>query len=147
MTASAMSASVAHELNQPLSAILNNAEAAGMLLAANPPDLDLRKEILVDIRRDDHRAVDIIEHMRNLLKRDEFTTEDIDLTELVSDTIKLFKPWAAEQGVTLEIATMPVDLRIRADSVHIQQVLLNWQRTPLMPCKMFLRACASLNCK
>ena len=125
MTASTMSASVAHELKQPLSAILNNAEAAGMLLTANPPDLDLLKEILVDIRRDDHRAVDIIEHMRNLLKRDEFTTEDIDLTELVSDTIKLFKPWAAEQGVTLEIATIPVDLRIRADSVHIQQVLLN----------------------
>ena len=125
MTASAMSGSIAHELNQPLSAILNNAEAAKMLLTANPPDLGLLNEILADICRDDHRAVNIIKHMRNLLRRDEFTTEDIDLTELVSDTIKLFKPWAAEQGVTLEIATIPADLRIRADSVHIQQVLLN----------------------
>ena len=125
MTASAMSASIAHELNQPLSAILNNAEAAGMLLTANPPDLDLLKEILVDIRRDDHRAVDIIKHMRKLLKRDELTKEDIDLTELVSDTVKLFKPWAAEQGVILEIAPIPADLRVSADSVHIQQVLLN----------------------
>ena len=125
MTASAMSASIAHELNQPLSAILNNAEAAEMLLTANPPDLDLLKEILVDIRRDDHRAVDIIKHMRKLLKRDELTTEDIDLTELVSETIGLFKPWAAEQGVSLEIEPIPAGLRIRADSVHIQQVLLN----------------------
>ena len=63
--------------------------------------------------------------MRKLLKQDELTTEEIDLTELVSDTIGLFKPWAAEQGVTLEIAPIPADLQVRADSVHIQQVLLN----------------------
>ena len=63
--------------------------------------------------------------MRKLLKRDELTTEDIDLTELVSETIGLFKPWAAEQGVSLEIEPIPAGLRIRADSVHIQQVLLN----------------------
>jgi signal transduction histidine kinase len=67
MTVSAMSASIAHELNQPLGAILNNAEAAEMLLCANLPDLDQLKEILADIRRDDSRAAGIIKRLRALL--------------------------------------------------------------------------------
>ncbi len=125
MTASAMSASIAHELNQPLSAILNNAETAEMLLTAKSPDWDLLKEILADIRRDDHRAVDIIKHLRMLLKQGELAAQDIDLNLLVNETIRLFKPRAAEQGVTIEITPIPPNLRVRADSVHIQQVLLN----------------------
>jgi signal transduction histidine kinase len=125
MTASAMSASIAHELNQPLSAILNNAETAEILLASKSPDWDLLKEILADIRRDDHRAIDIIKHLRTMLKQGELVVQDVDLNELVSDTIRLFKPRAAEQDVTIEIAPIPPNLWVRADSVHIQQVLLN----------------------
>ena len=68
-TAGALSASVAHELNQPLGAILSNAEAAEVLLAKDPPDLHLLKDILADIRRDDQRAADIIRHLRGLLKK------------------------------------------------------------------------------
>ena len=68
-TAGALSASVAHELNQPLGAILSNAEAAEVLLAANPPDLHQLKEILADIRRDDQRAGEIIRRLRGLLKK------------------------------------------------------------------------------
>ena len=67
--AGALSASIAHELNQPLGAILSNAEAAELLLTANPPDLDQVREILGDIRQADQRAADIIQHLRNLLKR------------------------------------------------------------------------------
>jgi signal transduction histidine kinase len=125
MTASAMSASIAHELNQPLSAILNNAETAEMLLTAKPLDREQLKEILADIRRDDYRAVDIIKHLRMLLKQGELDAKNINLTELLSDTIGLFKPRAAEQGVTVEIALVPTNLQVRADRVHIQQVLLN----------------------
>ena len=125
MTASAMSASIAHELNQPLGAILNNAEAAEILLSANTPDQDQLKEILADIRRDDHRAVGIIKHLRMLLKQGEIDPQDIDLTEVVTDTLGILKPHAAEQGVTLEVEPMPANLWVRADSVHIQQVLFN----------------------
>jgi C4-dicarboxylate-specific signal transduction histidine kinase len=125
MTASAMSASIAHELNQPLSAILNNAETAEMLLTAKSLDREQLKEILADIRRDDYRAVDIIKHLRMLLKQGELDAKNIDLTELLSDTIGLFKPRAAEQGVTVEIVLVPTNLQVRADRVHIQQVLLN----------------------
>jgi C4-dicarboxylate-specific signal transduction histidine kinase len=94
-------------------------------LAETSPDRDQLKEILADIRRDDRRAVDIIKHLRMLLKQVALEAQDVDLNELISDTIRLFKPRAAEQGVTIEIAPVPSNLRVRADSVHIQQVLLN----------------------
>src|SRR5262245_11458391 len=76
-TAGALSASIAHELNQPLGAILSNAEAAELLLAENPPDIGLLKDILSDIRQSDQRAAEIIEHLRKLLKR----RSDVDLQE------------------------------------------------------------------
>jgi C4-dicarboxylate-specific signal transduction histidine kinase len=125
MTASAMSTSIAHELNQPLSAILNNAEAAEMLLSASSPDRDQLKEILADIRGDDLRAVGIIKHLRMLLKQGELEPQDIDLTEVVNDTLVILEPQALEQGVTLQVEPLPANLRVRADSVHIQQVLFN----------------------
>jgi signal transduction histidine kinase len=125
MTASAMSASIAHELNQPLAAILNNAEAAEMLLSANLPDLDQLKEILADIRRDDSRAAEIIKRLRALLKHGDLEAKGIDLAEVVNDTIRLIEHQAAEQGVILKVRSVPDNLWVRADRVHIQQVILN----------------------
>lgn len=60
-----------------------------------------------------------------LLKQGEIDPQDIDLTEVVTDTLGILKPHAAEQGVTLEVEPMPANLWVRADSVHIQQVLFN----------------------
>ena len=125
MTASAMSASIAHELNQPLGAILNNAEAAEMLLCANLPDLDQLKEILADIRRDDSRAAEIIKRLRALLKHGDLEAKEIDLAEVVNDTIRLIEHQAVEQGVVLTVRSVPDNLWVRADRVHIQQVILN----------------------
>lgn len=125
MTASAMSASIAHELNQPLGAILNNAEAAEMLLCANLPDLNQLKEILADIRRDDSRAAEIIKRLRALLKHGDLEAKEIDLAEVVNDTIRLIEHQAVEQGVVLTVRSIPNDLWVRADRVHIQQVILN----------------------
>ena len=82
--AGALSASFAHELNQPLGAILSNAETAEALLSANPPDLEQLKEILADIRRDDQRAADIIDHLRGLLRRkNDAELREFDLNEVV----------------------------------------------------------------
>jgi signal transduction histidine kinase len=125
MTVSAMSASIAHELNQPLGAILNNAEAAEMLLCANLPDLDQLKEILADIRRDDSRAAEIIKRLRALLKHGDLEAKEIDLAEVVNDTIRLIEHQAAERGVVLKVRSVPDNLLVRADRVHIQQVILN----------------------
>jgi signal transduction histidine kinase len=125
MTASAMSASIAHELSQPLGAILNNTETAEILLSANPLDLDQLKEICADIRRDDHRAVEIIKHLRLLLKRSELAVQDIDLAKVVNDFFAIIGPQAIERGVTLRAEPIPANVWVHADPVHLQQVLLN----------------------
>ena len=76
-----MSASIAHELNQPLGAIYNNAGAAEILLKTDPPKLDEVKEILADIKRDDQRASDIIARIRKLLRKSDFELRETDLNE------------------------------------------------------------------
>ena len=68
-TVGELTTSVAHELNQPLGAILSNAEAAEMFLMADPPALDEVRDILADIRKDDQRASEVIRRMRNLLHK------------------------------------------------------------------------------
>ena len=66
-TAGELSASIAHELNQPLGAILNNAESASMILNSPSPDLEEIKTIVDEIRRDDQRATEVIRRLRRLL--------------------------------------------------------------------------------
>ena len=81
LTVSTMSNSIAHELNQPLGAILNNVSAAQLLLAKDPPDLDEIREILVDIRKDDERAGDIIAHLRGFLRKDGPPVREVDVNQ------------------------------------------------------------------
>ena len=124
--AGALSASFAHELNQPLGAILSNAETAEALLSANPPDLEQLKEILADIRRDDQRAADIIDHLRGLLRRkNDAELQEFDLNEVVRDAARLLGPEATTRGVVLGVSQAQATLPVRADEVHLQQVVLN----------------------
>ena len=125
MMASAMSASIAHELNQPLGAILNNAETAEILLNKDSTDRNELKEILADIRRDDQRAAEIIRGLRMLLKHSDLEAREIELADVITDTIKLVEHQAIEHGVTIKVAPLPARLRVRADPIHLQQVLLN----------------------
>jgi ABC-type uncharacterized transport system substrate-binding protein len=80
-TAGELSASIAHELNQPLGAILSNAEAAELMLNSPSPNLEEVKEILADIRRDDERASEVIRRLRRLLKKTTLEAQDIDLNK------------------------------------------------------------------
>jgi signal transduction histidine kinase len=125
MTASATSMSIAHELMQPLGAILNNAEAAEILLNANPLDRNQLKEILADIYRDDQRAVNIIKHLRILLKRSELQAQDINLIEVAKDALEIVKAVAEEQKVALQFEVAATNYCVRADPIHLQQVILN----------------------
>ena len=124
--AGVLSASFAHELNQPLGAILSNAETAEALLSADPPDLDQLKEILADIRRDDQRAGDIINHLRGLLRKTkDAELQEFDLNEAVRDAARLLSPEATTRGVVLGVSQAEAALPVRADEVHLQQVILN----------------------
>ncbi len=125
-TAGALSASVAHELNQPLAAIRNNAEAASVLLRSLSPDLELIQQILLDIQEDDQRAGDIIGRMRGLLKkRSEIDWQEFDLNDVTSSAIHIIHGEAERRGITLKTNRPTTELPVRADKVHVQQVVLN----------------------
>ncbi|MFT2214813.1 ATP-binding protein [Rhizobium giardinii] len=125
-TAGALSASIAHELNQPLGAIRNNAEAASIVLRSACPDLKLIEQILVDIQDDDQRAHDIISRMRGLLKkRGEIDWQEFDLNELIATAMKILQGEAVRRGVVVSTTRAPGALPVRADKVHVQQVILN----------------------
>jgi len=120
-----LSGSLAHELNQPLGAILRNAEAAKMLLDRHTPDLDELRAIVADIRADDQRAAAIIERMRGLLKRKSLELHAVSLQPLVQEVLALVRNDAAARRVTLDFA-MPEELPpVAADRVQVSQVLLN----------------------
>jgi len=125
-TAGALSASIAHELNQPLGAIRSNAEAASIVLRSASPDMKLISQILVDIQEDDQRAHDIISRMRGLLKkRGEIDWQEFDLNELTTTAIKILQAEAMRRGVVVSASRAPGALPVRADKVHVQQVVLN----------------------
>jgi signal transduction histidine kinase len=121
----AVSASIAHELNQPLGAILSNAEAAELLLDRQPLDLAVIKEVLADIRRSDQRAADIITHMRDLLRKNDSEPLEIDLNDVIRRVVELLTPEARLRGISVNTLLDPRRLAVRANAVHLQQVVLN----------------------
>ena len=120
-----LASALAHEINQPLGAILRNAEAAELFMQSKTPDLEEIRAILADIRADDQRAGRVIERMRALLKRHILDTQLLDLSELVGNVAELARPEATTRHVKLA-ANLPPNLpSVRGDRVHLQQVLLN----------------------
>jgi C4-dicarboxylate-specific signal transduction histidine kinase len=122
---SAISSSIAHELNQPLGAILSNAQAAEILLRQKPPDLDLIGTILTDICKSDQRAGEVIAHLRDLLKKNDHEPELVDLNDVIMLTVEILTPEAKARGVTLTVNLNPQPLPVRVNPTHMQQVLLN----------------------
>jgi signal transduction histidine kinase len=120
-----LASSIAHELNQPLTAILANAQTARRLLARTPPDLGEVHACVADIISDDRRAAEVIRHMRGLLKKTDFVTAPIALNDLAATTVGLVTNEALLHGVSIEFspaAALPV---VHGDLVQIQQVILN----------------------
>ena len=124
-TAGELTASIAHELNQPLGAILTNAETAELLLKSSSPDLDELREIVIDIRRDDQRASDVLQRLRSLLKKGPYEIKDVDLNEIAGESIELLSPLSIAREVNLSGFTAPMSLPIRGDPIQIQQVIVN----------------------
>jgi signal transduction histidine kinase len=124
-TAGELSASIAHELNQPLTAIKMNAGAAELMLNSASPDLNEIKDVLADIRKDDERAAEVLRRLRGLLKKTVFEPEDIDLNEAVREVFAFLSPISRVRGVTISCVSTPQSLRVRADRIQVQQVILN----------------------
>jgi signal transduction histidine kinase len=124
-TAGEMSASIAHELNQPLGAILSNTEALEMILDSSSPNVAEIKEILADIKRDDRRASEVIRRLRSLLKKSAFETREIDLNETISEVFDFVRVQASARNVTLNSFLAPQSLCVKADRIQLQQVILN----------------------
>lgn len=122
---SELSGSLAHELNQPLAAILSNAQAALRFLASDAPDLKEVSEILRDIVEDDRRAGGVIQGLRLLLKKGEMRLESIDLNEAVRAVLRLVRSDMLNADVGVNTTLAPDLPNVRGDRVQLQQVLLN----------------------
>ena len=109
-----LSGAIAHEVNQPLTAILSNAQAALYLLAPESPNFTEIRDALEDIVQEDNRAGEVIQRLRGLLKKGESQSESVDLNELVDSTTTLLRHELIERRVTVETdlaAGLPAVLR------------------------------------
>jgi two-component system, LuxR family, sensor kinase FixL len=120
-----LSSGLAHELKQPLTAILSNVQAAQLLLTRDTIDLAQVREILSDIVVDDKRAAEIIDRLHVLIKRREFQPQPLDANQLIRDVLQLMNHELAARSVQVVMELTADALSIRGDRVQLQQVLLN----------------------
>jgi signal transduction histidine kinase len=120
-----IASTLAHELSQPLGAILTNVEAAELYLQQHPPDYDSLRSIVTDIRKDDQRARAVIDRVRSLLKRRALELEPLSLKELLDQIAALMHAELQARRVRLKVELSPNLPLVRADRVQLQQVLLN----------------------
>ena len=120
-----LSASMAHELNQPLAAILNNANAAMKFISGDRKDLDEVNEILNDIIKDDRRASGIIKKLRTLMSKKEMELSPLNLNEIIWGVAKLTDRETSVRDVPL-ILELDDDLpHVKGDAIHLEQIILN----------------------
>ncbi|GAA5073942.1 two-component system sensor histidine kinase NtrB [Lysobacter panacisoli] len=120
-----LSGSLAHELNQPLAAILSNAQAAQRMLRRDPSDIGEVQEILADIVDNDRRAGQVISRMRGLLKKEHREHRPLSLNEVVQDSLRLMRNDLLNRGVGCRFDLNPAVPRVFGDRVQLQQVILN----------------------
>jgi signal transduction histidine kinase len=120
-----LTASLAHELNQPLGAILNNAKAVRRMLTAKTPDLSEINEALEDIIRDDGRAVDIVKNVRAMFKRGEMKTSTVDVRDLLLDVARIVSADARTKRISWSTELPDSPTLVRGDQTHLTQAVLN----------------------
>jgi PAS domain S-box-containing protein len=126
-----LSAAIAHQINQPLGAILSNAEAAEMLLDSDTPPLEKLRQIVGDIRQDDLRATKTMHHLRALTTKRGAQLQPIDLHELISYLLRSVAGDARRRGVVLETNFNARKCRVLGQPIHLREALLNLIRNAL----------------
>ncbi len=125
ITLGALSGSLAHELNQPLTAILSNAQAALRFLAVQPPRLSAVSDILHDIASDTRRASEVIRGMRRLLRAGEPEYVTLDINAVITDALRLVADDAVIRRARVDLALDPSVPYVRANAIQLQQVIMN----------------------
>ncbi|MBT3289536.1 MAG: PAS domain S-box protein [Victivallales bacterium] len=121
-----LAASLAHELNQPLTGILSNAQAARMYLGRDEPDLEVLAEIVDDIIADDKRAGEVIRRLRAFLTKGQHELAAVDMGGLIRDTVEIIRNETMIQGVSVTVDVASEALIVLGDAVQLQQVLVNF---------------------
>jgi len=120
-----LTASLAHELNQPLSAIVSNANAGMRFIDKGQGDAETVRDILVDVEADAHRAYSVIRNVRSTIQKGEAIREQISLNELVADVTHMLRPDALTHSCDVQTSLARTLPAVQADPVQIQQVLIN----------------------
>jgi two-component system sensor kinase FixL len=120
-----LAGSLAHELNQPLTAILSNAQAAQRFLATQPVDLAEVREILHDLVEDNHRASEVIRRIRALVKKGELEAAPLSIASVIRDVTLLVHSDAIVRGIRVFVTVAPELPPVHGDKVQLQQVMLN----------------------
>jgi PAS domain S-box-containing protein len=120
-----LTASIAHEINQPLTAIVTNANASRRILASPTPDLEEVQQAVTDIAEAGTRAAEIIAHIRALLKKSAPEKETLDMNQVIHQVLALIPGVLEKQHVSVEMELRPALPPVLGDQVQLQQVLLN----------------------
>jgi two-component system sensor kinase FixL len=121
-----LTASIAHEVNQPLAAIVGDANASLNWLATPNPDLGSVREALDAIVKDGHRAAEVIQRIRQLATKTGPQKAQVDVNDVIRDVVPLVGTQVRRHEVTLRIDLTPTPLPVLADRVQLQQVLINF---------------------
>jgi len=132
-----LTTSLAHELNQPLAAILKNAEAARLFLRKDPADLAEVGDSLDDIIRSNQRAAEIIRNLRRMLSKEELPKQELRVDEVVSELLHLVASEVTVHQARIEVQIADDCPRVLADRTQLLQVLIN----------LVINACDAMNAK
>jgi len=121
----AMTASIAHEVNQPLAAIVANANAALRWMARTPPDVAEARESLEQIVREGQRAAEVIQSVRSMFKSKELVRASVDLNQLIHEVLALVQGTLEKHGVVVHTELDEALIPVTGNRVQLQQVLFN----------------------
>jgi two-component system sensor kinase FixL len=123
-----MAAGIAHEINQPLSAIATYAQAGTRVLERADVDLAMLKEICAKIDDQARRAGQVIANIRKFIRKQEIETQALDVARVIADVMALIEVDARSEGIPVRVRAEQGLPAVRADAVQLQQVLLNLTR-------------------